>query len=74
MSLSKHFAVLAVSSDKLGKEPRISCVMAQAVSRRPLTAEAWIRTQVRSGTGFSPSYSLFICHYHSTVSVYSYHL
>jgi hypothetical protein len=39
--------------------------MAQVVSRRPLTAEAWVRTQVNpcvicggqsgTGTGFSPS-------------------
>jgi hypothetical protein len=42
--------------------------MAQAVSRRPLTAEAWVRSQVSpcgicggqrgTGTGFSPSTSV----------------
>jgi hypothetical protein len=51
--------------------------MAQVVSRRPLTAEARIRTRVNpcgicggqsgTGTGLSPNYSVFPCQYHTTV-------
>jgi hypothetical protein len=50
--------------------------MAQAVSRRPPTAEAWVRSRVSPcgicggqsgiGTGFSPSTSVFSCQFHST--------
>jgi hypothetical protein len=51
--------------------------MAQAVSRRPLTAEARVRSRVspygicgrQSGTGttgLSPSTSVFPCQFHST--------
>jgi hypothetical protein len=50
--------------------------MAQAVSRRPLTAEVRVRTRVSpcgicggqddSGTGFSPSYLVSPCQHHST--------
>jgi hypothetical protein len=52
--------------------------MAQAVSRRPLTAAAWVRAQVNPvgfvvdkvalGQGLSPSSSVFPCQYHSTVN------
>jgi hypothetical protein len=48
-------------------------VMAQVVSRRPLAAEAWARTRVNpygicggqsgTGTGLSPSCSVFPCQY-----------
>jgi hypothetical protein len=54
-------------------------VMSQAVSRRPLTAEARVRAwfnpcwicggQSGTGTGFSPSSSVFPCRYHSTVAL-----
>jgi hypothetical protein len=50
--------------------------MAQAVSHRPLTAEARARSRVSpcgicggqsgNGTGFSPSTSVFPCQFHST--------
>jgi hypothetical protein len=50
--------------------------MAQAVSRRPLTAEARVRSRVSpceiyggqsgTGSGFSPSTSVFPCQFHST--------
>ena len=50
--------------------------MAQAVSRRPFTAEARVRSrvspcrfcggQIRTGTGFSPSTSVFPCQSIST--------
>jgi hypothetical protein len=56
-------------------------VTAQAVSRRPLTAETRIRARVSlcevcggqsgTGTGCSLSFSVFPCQYHTTVDIHS---
>jgi hypothetical protein len=58
--------------------------MAESVSRRPLTADAWVLARASpcgicvgksdTGIGFSPISSVFPCEYSSTVAPYSYHL
>jgi hypothetical protein len=52
--------------------------MAQAVSRRPFTAESWVHAQVSpcgeqsgTGTGFSPSSLVLPCQYHSTIVLHT---
>jgi hypothetical protein len=69
--------VLALES-RLFKARR---AMAQAVSRRPLTAESQVRARVNpcgicggqsgTGTGFSQSSSVLLCQYHSTVVLHT---
>jgi hypothetical protein len=56
-----------------------ACAMAQEISRRPLTTEARVGAPVSpcgiyggqsgTGTGFSPSFSIFLCQYYSTVVI-----
>jgi hypothetical protein len=61
---------------KSRSSPFLGRAMVQVVSRRPTTAEAWVRSPVSpcgicggqsgTGTGFSPSTSVFPCQFHST--------
>jgi hypothetical protein len=56
-------------------------VISQAISRRPVTTEAWVRAQVSTrgicgeqigtGTGFSPSCLVFPCQYNSSLAVHT---
>jgi len=58
------------------------CVMAQAVTWRPLITQACVRPQVSAceslggqcgtGTGFSPSTWIYNCQYHFTITLYSF--
>jgi hypothetical protein len=62
-------------------QPRLGRAMAQAVSRRPLTAEARVRTRLSpcgicsgqsdTGSDFSPSSSVSFCQYHFSVSLHT---
>jgi hypothetical protein len=59
----------------------LGLAMAQAVSCRPLTAEAWVLVrfslcgicgvQSDTGRGFPSSYLVFSCQYHSTVILHT---
>jgi hypothetical protein len=73
---------LIVALRNFAKAPKIadafqsSCIMAHAVSRRPLTVEVpgsyeTIGGQSGNGTGFSPSISGVPCQYHATHAPYS---
>jgi hypothetical protein len=75
-----HFRIVYGTAAKTLLQTR-GLAIAQAVSRRILTAEPRVRSQVNTcgicggqsgtGTGFSPSPSVFPCRYHSTATPYS---
>jgi hypothetical protein len=77
---SKELQTLQLPNDtpslpSLSVSSRPGGAMAQAVSRRPLTAEILLRPQISRGqsdsvTGLSPTSSGFPCHYHSNVYLY----
>jgi hypothetical protein len=66
--------------ENTANKPIICRAMAQAVSRRPLTAETWVRSRVSpcgfcggqsgTGTGFSPEYFGRACLYAFCAKVY----
>jgi hypothetical protein len=82
MLLTRLFVAFAFATDKqvvlvdTGKKGQDGRAMAQAVSRRPSTAEARVRSRVCPcgicggqsgiGTGFYPSSSVFPCQFRST--------
>jgi hypothetical protein len=67
---------VSANVDSFANQQIVGRAMAQAVSRLPPTAEARVRSQVSpcgicggqsgTGTGFSPSTSVFPCQFHST--------
>jgi hypothetical protein len=63
---------LSVIQSSIVKSLFLGRAMAQAVSRRPLTEESRVGPcgicggQSGTGTGFSPSTSVFPCQFHST--------
>jgi hypothetical protein len=73
MSLTAHKVEVSCKAFMKGR------AMVQVVSRRLLTAEARVHARVNpsgicgeqsgTGTGFSPSSSVFPCQYHSTVAL-----
>jgi hypothetical protein len=72
---SLSFSAITVRTVNFVTHFDVGRAMAQAVSRRPSTAEARVRSvspcgicggQSGTGTGFSPSTSVFPCQFHST--------
>jgi hypothetical protein len=75
--LIKHNTIIGITMYITARECLVEGrAMAQAVSLRPLTAEARVRSRVSpcgicggqssTGTGFSPNTSVFTCQLHST--------